>query len=84
MIRFGLLDKYTSRFAVDLGTANTLIVCAETGEVLLDQPSVVAVKTAGMSGDNHICGRWIRSKDDGRKNTGRYSGHSPFAAWRYR
>lgn len=42
------------RISVDLGTANSLIVCAKTGDILLNEPSIVATKSTGH-GDTRIC-----------------------------
>lgn len=55
MVRFRWFDKYSSRISVDLGTANTLIVCAKTGKVLLDEPSVIAIKNTSFNGESHVC-----------------------------
>jgi len=55
MFRFGWLDKYSTRISVDLGTANSLIVCAKTGEILLNEPSIVATKSKGYGGETRIC-----------------------------
>jgi rod shape-determining protein MreB len=40
----GLLDIFTSEIAIDLGTANTLIMTND--QVLVDEPSIVALETA--------------------------------------
>jgi rod shape-determining protein MreB len=40
--------------SIDLGTANTLIVDS-AGDVLLSQPSVVAVKSHGFNHDSYVC-----------------------------
>lgn len=42
-------------YSVDLGTYNTLLVCAKTGDVLLNEPSVVAVKSTAYTGEKKVC-----------------------------
>lgn len=54
MFRFRWMDKHSTRISVDLGTANSLIVCAKTGEILLNEPSIVATKD-GPGGETKIC-----------------------------
>ena len=37
----GFLDYFTSDLAIDLGTANTLIIC--NGNIVVDEPSIIAI-----------------------------------------
>ena len=37
----GFLDYFTSDLAIDLGTANTLIIC--NGNIVIDEPSIIAI-----------------------------------------
>ena len=37
----GFLDYFTSDLAIDLGTANTLIICI--GNIVVDEPSIIAI-----------------------------------------
>ena len=37
----GLFDFFTEEIAIDLGTANTLII--QDGKVIVDEPSIVAI-----------------------------------------
>ena len=37
----GFLDYFTSNLAIDLGTANTLIIC--NGNIVVDEPSIIAI-----------------------------------------
>lgn len=54
MIRFNYFKEYASRISVDLGTANTLVVCARTGEIILNEPSIVTVKSHNHSHETSI------------------------------
>jgi rod shape-determining protein MreB len=38
----GLLDMFTQEIAIDLGTANTLII--HNNKIVVDQPSIVAIE----------------------------------------
>ena len=38
----GLLDMFTQEIAIDLGTANTLII--HNNKIVIDQPSIVAIE----------------------------------------
>lgn len=40
----GIFDFFSSDIAIDLGTANTLIICK--GEVVVDEPSIIAIDKA--------------------------------------
>ena len=44
------LFSFTQEIAIDLGTANTIIICDD--QVVVDEPSVVAINVA----DIFICG----------------------------
>ena len=37
----GFLDYFTSDLAIDLGTANTLIIC--NGNIVVYEPSIIAI-----------------------------------------
>ena len=51
---FGLFRSYFSNdLAIDLGTANTLIYMRDKG-IVLDEPSVVAIRQDGMGGKKTI------------------------------
>ena len=51
---FGTLSSYfSSDLAIDLGTANTLIYMRGKG-IVLDEPSVVAIRTSGAHGNNRV------------------------------
>ena len=51
---FGILSSYfSSDLAIDLGTANTLIYMRGKG-IVLDEPSVVAIRTSGAHGNNRV------------------------------
>ena len=39
----GLFDLFTEEIAIDLGTANTLII--HKGKVVIDEPSFIAIDT---------------------------------------
>ena len=53
---FGLFRSYFSNdLAIDLGTANTLIYMRDRG-IVLDEPSVVAIRQDGTSGKKTIFG----------------------------
>ncbi len=54
MVWVPFVQKYTKKMSIDLGTANTLIVDSD-GEILLTQPSVVAVKSQGYNHDAYVC-----------------------------
>ncbi len=49
-----LMDSFTQKYSIDLGTANTLI-CNVKGEVILNQPSIVAVSTNQANPKDMIC-----------------------------
>ncbi len=49
-----LMDSFTQKYSIDLGTANTL-VCNVKGEVILDQPSIVAVSTTQANPKDMVC-----------------------------
>ena len=49
-----LFDSFTQKYSIDLGTANTL-VCNANGEVILDQPSIVAVSTTQSNPKDMVC-----------------------------
>ena len=55
MFRFRYFEQYSSRISVDLGTANTLVVCARTGDIILNEPSVVTIKSSRYSGESSVC-----------------------------
>ena len=38
----GILDMFTQEIAIDLGTANTLII--HNNKIVVDQPSIVAIE----------------------------------------
>ena len=38
----GLFDMFTQEIAIDLGTANTLII--HNNKIVIDQPSIVAIE----------------------------------------
>ncbi|MAV28276.1 MAG: rod shape-determining protein [Legionellales bacterium] len=48
------MDSFTQKYSIDLGTANTLI-CNVKGEVILNQPSIVAVSTNQANPKDMIC-----------------------------
>ena len=48
-----LLDSFSHRYSIDLGTANTLIY--SNGKILLNEPSIVAVSTAPGNPKDMIC-----------------------------
>lgn len=55
----GFLRSYfSSDLAIDLGTANTLIYVRGRG-IVLDEPSVVAVRTDGGHGSKNPCRRSV-------------------------
>ena len=47
---FRLLDYFSEDLAIDLGTANTLVYAKGSGEIILNEPSVVAVYTPNHHG----------------------------------
>lgn len=49
-----MLSKWSNKISIDLGTANTLIFMKGKG-IVLDEPSVVAMKNNPKSGENYIC-----------------------------
>ena len=49
MLRF-LRGKFSNDLSIDLGTANTLIYVKNKG-IILNEPSVVAVRKGGRDGD---------------------------------
>lgn len=49
-----MLERFRVKVAVDLGTANTLIV-SPSGQVVLSEPSVVAVKSQGYNQEAYVC-----------------------------
>ncbi|UTC24142.1 rod shape-determining protein [Candidatus Comchoanobacter bicostacola] len=53
MMKFRL-ERYTTKISVDLGTANTLVV-SSSGEILLSEPSVVAIKSHHAGHDAYVC-----------------------------
>lgn len=55
MLRFRWFSQYSSAFSVDLGTANTLVVCVKTGKILLNEATVIAVKSSPNSADYRVC-----------------------------
>jgi rod shape-determining protein MreB len=57
------LPIYSSGFGIDLGTANS-VVCRSTGEVLLNQPSVMAIRQNGSP-------KVVRIGDEARELIGR-------------
>jgi rod shape-determining protein MreB len=60
---FGLFSYFTDDIAIDLGTANTLIYARSRG-IVLDEPSVVAIKTdGGPSLKKHIQAVGREAKD---------------------
>ena len=50
---------YSARFGIDLGTANT-VVCRPGGTIVLNEPSVMAVRTNGSGGSPVRVGREAR------------------------
>jgi rod shape-determining protein MreB len=57
---FGFLRSYFSNdLAIDLGTANTLIYVRGKG-VVLDEPSVVAIRIEGAPTPRKPSRRWAR------------------------
>ena len=55
MLRFRWFNQYSSAFSVDLGTANTLVVCAKSGEILLNEPSAITIKSTINAADYRVC-----------------------------
>ena len=51
--RKSLFGLFSNDLAIDLGTANTLVYVRDRG-VILDEPSVVAIRTGSMSPDNTV------------------------------
>lgn len=49
-----LFDSFTQKYSIDLGTANTL-VANPNGEVILNEPSIVAVSNAQTNPKDMIC-----------------------------
>lgn len=71
MFGFRWFDRHSSRISIDLGTATTLIVCAKTGEILLNEPSSIAVKTSAYNGETRVCAVGTEAKKmTGRTPTG--------------
>lgn len=48
-----LLNRFSSKYSIDLGTANTLIY--SEGELLLNEPSIVAVSTQVTNPKDMVC-----------------------------
>ena len=71
----GLFDMFTQEIAIDLGTANTLII--HNNKIVVDQPSIVAIERMSgkpiavgeqakhMQGKTHEDIRTIRPLKDG-------------------
>jgi rod shape-determining protein MreB len=71
----GLLDMFTQEIAIDLGTANTLII--HNNKIVVDQPSIVAIERSSgkpiavgeqakhMQGKTHEDIKTIRPLKDG-------------------
>jgi len=71
----GLFDMFTQEIAIDLGTANTLII--HNNKIVIDQPSIVAIERQSgkpiavgeqakhMQGKTHEDIRTIRPLKDG-------------------
>ncbi len=59
----GFFDFLTEEIAIDLGTANTLII--HNDKVVVDSPSIVALDRTNKK--NHSC--WARSSLDARENS---------------
>ena len=80
----GMFDKITGIWsqdmAIDLGTANTLVVLKEKG-VVLNEPSVVAV--ADNKGKKTVLAVGDEAKTMLRKNSRKYSSNKTFERWCY-
>lgn len=50
-----ILDKFSPKFSIDLGTANTLIYDTRTGEIVLNEPSIVAVSNNVVNPKDMVC-----------------------------
>lgn len=48
------LDSFTQKYSIDLGTANTL-VCDAKGDIILNEPSIVAVSTHASNPKDMVC-----------------------------
>ena len=77
----GLFDKikkvWSQDMAIDLGTANTLVVVKGQG-VVLNEPSVVAIVDQGGKKQVLAVGR---SKNNARKNSRKYTGYKTTKRW---
>lgn len=83
MFRF-FNNYFVNDFAIDLGTANTLIWARGKG-IVLDEPSMVAIRTGGGSNtkkNDSAC--WRRGQKDARAHTDRHHRHPPDAGRRNR
>ena len=50
-----ILDRFSPKYSIDLGTANTLIYDTRVGEIVLNEPSIVAVSNNVVNPKDMVC-----------------------------